>query len=85
MLLQDGSDVPLWMTPQERGSNKFSQYDDKSLKDNKKDELIGNIKSTGIYISVVKGKRVGDLQDISRDNYISVTNIISKERMKLLM
>ena len=33
----------------------------------------------------MKEKRVGDLQDISHKNSISVTNRISKERVKLYM
>ena len=34
---------------------------------------------------VVKGNRVGDLQDISHENLISVTEIIRKKRVKSWM
>ena len=36
-------------------------------------------------MSLVKGKRVGELRDIARENLISVTNIIRKERVKVWM
>ena len=68
MVFQEGGDVPLWKTTQERVATKFSQYDDTQLKDKKKSELIGNLNSAGVDISVVKGKRVGYMQDISRKN-----------------
>ena len=68
MLFQEGGDAPFWMNTQERVDTKFSQYDDPQLKDNKKAELLGNIKSAGVDVSVVNGKRLGELQDISRKN-----------------
>ena len=49
------------MNPQERVSTKFGHYNDMSLKDNTKSELLGKIKSTGVGISVMKGKKVGGL------------------------
>ena len=78
MLFQQEDNLPLWMTPQERLAKKFSQYDELQLEDNTKDELLGNLRNAGVYISVVSGKRVGDLQDIYHKNLISVTNIIRK-------
>ena len=38
-----------------------------------------------MYMHVVKGKRVGDLQDISYENSISITNIVRKGKVKLFM
>ena len=32
---------------------------------------------------LVKGKGLGDMQDISCENVISITNIIMKEKMKV--
>ena len=78
MLFQEDSDVPFFMAPQERVSTKFSKYDEPQLKDNTKDNFLGNLKSYCVYISVVKGKKVGELQYISRKNPISVTMTISK-------
>ena len=75
MLLQDGSDVPLWMTPQQRVATNFSQYDDTYVKDKTKYELLSNLKSADVNISVEKVKGVGELQDIYHRNLIYVTNI----------
>ena len=80
MVLQEGGDVPLWITTQERVVTKFSQCDDPQLKYKTKSELLGNIKSAGVGITVVKGKRVGQLQDIDHKTFIPVTNRIKKER-----
>ena len=85
MLYQEGGNVPIWMTPQERVATKFSQCDELQLKNNTKAQLLGNIKSSGVDISVVKEKRVGDLQDIPCKILISVKNIIRKERVKVQM
>ena len=74
MLLQEGGDVPLWMTPQDHVATYFSQYDGPQLKDNKKSELIGNIKGSGVDIPVVKGETVSDMQDISRKKICSKYN-----------
>ena len=54
MIFQEGGDVPFWMTPQERVATKFSQYDEPQLKDKTKDEFIGNLKSSGVGIYVLK-------------------------------
>ena len=78
MVFQEGSDVPLWMTPQERVATKFSQYNEPQLKDKTKAYLLGNIKSYGVDISVVKEERVGGMQDISRKKMISVTKRMGK-------
>ena len=64
MLIKQGSDVPFWMNSQEHIAMQFSQYDDPQLKDKTKDELLVNLESAGVDISVMKGKRVGKLQDI---------------------
>ena len=45
-------------------ATKFSQYGDKKLKYNTKVGLIVRLKSAGVGISVVKGKRVGNIQYI---------------------
>ena len=82
MIFQEGGNGTFWMTPQERVGTKFSHYDDMPLKYNIKDELLGNLESAGVYMTVVKGKRVGELQDIYREKLISVTNIIRKKRVK---
>ena len=47
--------------------------------------MLGNIKSAGVDIYLVKGNRVVELQDIDRKKYISVTKIIRKERVKVWM
>ena len=60
----------MWMTPQERISTKFIHYDDLSFKDNIKAELVGNIKISGVDMYVVKGEKVIEMQDISRENVI---------------
>ena len=66
MLFKDVGVVPFCMTTQEHLTTKFSQYDGPQLKDNTKVELLGNLKRYGLDISLVKGKSVGDMQDISR-------------------
>ena len=71
------------MTPQDHVPTKFSQYDYQSLKDKTKAELLGNLKRSSMDMSVVKGERVCELQGISYESPVSVTNIIRKERMKL--
>ena len=43
MVFQEGDNVPLWMTPQERVDKKFSQYDWTKLKDKTNAELLSNI------------------------------------------
>ena len=78
MIFQEGDDVPLWMTMQERVDTKFSQYDEPQIKDKTKSELLSDLKSDGMDIFVVEGERVGELQDIYRKNAISLTNIIRK-------
>ena len=67
MALQDDGDVPFWITPQEHVVTNFSQCYEPQLKDKTEAGLIGNIKSAGIDISILKGKRVGQLQDISHE------------------
>ena len=64
MAFQLGGGVTFWMDPQERIDTPFSHYDELQLKEKTKAELIGNIKSSGVDISVVKGERVGELQNI---------------------
>ena len=45
MVFQEGGDIPLWMTPQERVAIYFSQYTEPLLKDKRKSGLLGNIKT----------------------------------------
>ena len=78
MLFQEGGNVSFWMNPQERVYTKPIQYDEPCLKDKTNYELIGDLKSACVEISLVKGKRVGDTHYISHKSYISVTKIISK-------
>ena len=85
MVFQEGVSGPFWMTPQDYVSTKSGQCDDPSLKDKTKDKLLGNLKRDVKNISVVKGERVGELQDITREILISVTKILSKERGKVWM
>ena len=73
MVFQEGGNVPFWMKPQYRISMKFRQCDETQLKDNTKAELLGNLNSAGMHISVVRGNRVGYMQDIYHEKYISVT------------
>ena len=68
MVFHEGSNVSFWITPQQLVVTKFSQCDDPQLKDKTKTELLGNLQSAGVDISVVKEKRVGELQYISRKN-----------------
>ena len=75
IIFQEGGYVTFWMNPQEFIDTKFSQYDDPQLKDKTKADSISNIKSAGVDISVVKGKKVGNLQDVSRKNSFYVTKI----------
>ena len=83
MLLQEGDNIPLCMTPQEHADKNFVHYNEPQLKYKTKAELIGNIKSAGTDISILKWKRLGELQDISHKNPISVTKIIRKESVKV--
>ena len=76
MVFQEGADVPFWMTTQECVATDISQYDQPQLKLNTKAELFDNLKSSGVDISVVDGKRLGEPQDLSRKNQVSVTKII---------
>ena len=64
------------MNTQESTATKFCQYDEPYLQDKKKYELLCNLKSADVGISVVKGKRVGDLHDISCKKLITVTKRI---------
>ena len=66
------------MNLQEIVVTKFSQYDDPQLKDKTKDELLGNIKSDSVDISVMKGNMVGDIQVVSYSKMISITMLIRK-------
>ena len=61
MAFQGGSNGPLFMTPQYSVSTKCSYYDDKSLIDKTKAGFLGNINSSNVNMSVVKGKRVGEM------------------------
>ena len=83
MVFQEGGNGTLWMNPQEILAANFGDYDDTSLKDNTNAELLGNIKSADVVMYLVKGKRLGDMQDISCENVISITNIIMKEKVKV--
>ena len=85
MLLKDSNNVPLCMTSQESVVTKFSQYDEPQLKDKTKAELLGDIKSDCVDISIVKGNRVGEMHYIFHKNPISVTNRIMKEGVKVYM
>ena len=76
MVFQEGVNESIFMTQQERVAKHFSQYDDPQLKYNKKAELLGTIKKSGVDMYVVKSKMVGKLQDISCEIFISVTNRI---------
>ena len=49
------------MTQQYHVSTKCIHYDELSLEDTTKAELIGNLKSSGVDVSVWKKKRVSDL------------------------
>ena len=68
ILFQEGGNGPLSMTPQEHVSAEFSKYDEPLLKDKTKYMLIGNIKISVVDKSVVKGKRVGYMQNIAHQN-----------------
>ena len=59
MVFQEGDDAPFCITPQDCTVKNFIQCDDTQLKDKTKAQLLGNIKSAGVDISVVKGKMVG--------------------------
>ena len=82
MVCQECGNVPFWMTPHKRLAMKFGQYDEPQLKDKKNSDLLGDLKSYGMIIFVVKGKRVGELQDFPHKKSISVTNIIRREKVK---
>ena len=66
MLLKEVGNDPLCMNPQERVATKCSHYDELPLIDRTKAELIGNIKSDGVDMSVAKGKRVSELHYTTR-------------------
>ena len=68
VFFQQGGDVSLWTTPQERISTKFSQYDKPWLNYKNKAKLLVNLKSAGVDIYLVKRRRAGDLQYVSRKN-----------------
>ena len=56
MVLQEGGDGTLWMNQQESTATNSIQYDYLSLKNKTKDELIGNIKRSGVDMYVVRGR-----------------------------
>ena len=85
MAFQEVGNGKLWTIPQERVDTKFSNYFDLQLKDNTKAKLLGDIKNDDVDMSVVKGKMLGDLQDISCENLISITNRTRKEGAKVWM
>ena len=64
MVFQQGGNTPLWMTPQEREATKFCQYDEPKLKYKTKDKLLGNLKSYDVDIYVLKGKRLGQIEEV---------------------
>ena len=68
MELKEGGYVPFYMTSQEHVSTKSSHYDEPQLKDKIKAKLLGNFKGDDEDISVAKGERVGELQDIDHTN-----------------
>ena len=70
MVFQEGGDVIFWIDPQERVDMKFSQFGDLQLKQNTKSELLGNLKSAGVDISIVKVEMLGQLQYITHQNDI---------------
>ena len=65
MLFQEGRYVPFFISIQERVVTQFSQCCEPQLKYDTKYGLPDNIKSAGVYISVVKGEGGGYLQDIA--------------------
>ena len=73
MVFQEIINGTLCVPPQEHADTNFSHYDDISLKYKTKADLLGNIKSSSVDISVVKGKMVGELQVIASENLIYVT------------
>ena len=85
MIFQESGNVTLCMNPQDHVVKSFGHYDDMPLKDKTKAELPGNTKSDGMDMSVVKGNKIGEMQDIYRGNLISATKIISKEMVKVWM
>ena len=85
MLFQEGGNSPFWMAPQKQTATMFIHYYDLQLKDKTYVDLLGNIKSSGVDISVVKGNMVGELQDIQHKHQISITNRIRKEKVKVYM
>ena len=85
MLFQESGDVPFWVNPQEHVATNSSHYDYPQLKYKTKAQLLGNIKSSGVDIYVVKDKKVGELQDIPLKNQISVTKRIRNKRIKVQM
>ena len=56
MVLQEGGDGTLWMNQQESTATNSIQYDYLSLKNKTKDELIGNLKISGVDMYVVRGR-----------------------------
>ena len=65
MVFQEGGYGPFWVTPQEHIATNYSHYDEPQLKDKKKDELLGNLKSSRMDVYGVKGKRLDNLHDIA--------------------
>ena len=82
MVFQEGGNGQFWVNPQERVATKFINYDDLLLKYKTKSDLLDNLKIFLVDMSVLKGERVGELQDISHEILTSVTNIINKKRVK---
>ena len=78
MVFQEDVNGPLCMTIHNIIAKTFGHYDDPPLKDKTKAERLGDFKCAGVNMSVVKGDRVGELQDIYREKLIPVTNIIRK-------
>ena len=68
MIFQNGGDVLLWITTQQRAVKEFSQGDDTQLKYNVKYGLLGNIKSAHVDISVLNENGVCQLQGIDHKN-----------------
>ena len=68
MVSQESGYEPFWMNPQECVAKNFSQYDEPWLKNKTKAELLGNLKNTSAYMSILKGKSIGELQDITLEH-----------------
>ena len=70
------------MTPEEREAKRHIQFDEPTNYAKTKVDLIRDLQKAGISMTGLKGKRVGDLQDLATMIDFVTVNCVLKDRVK---